>query len=227
MSISYPEITKNSEINNRSIQFANIVKNKFKNIVVPISDLIMSDNVINQSDFESYFLYGVLFELGYNLGIKKVLNKDIDVNEALKENARIMTFLKSNAISLFIAEKLHSVNEIKNLEKIQNIFFVDIIRTMRFGYSNDFSKSSIIIYNYLKKRGAISINRKNKYKLNHNKFKNAITDLITQIIVIQGNGNYNEAKMFIESNSVVPKEIKNTIQQISDNKTPIDILLND
>jgi len=226
VSISYPEITKSSKINNRSIQFANIVKNKFDNIIVPISNLIMLDNDIKQSDFESYFLFGVLFELGYNLGITKVLNKDINVNEALKETARIMTFLKSNAISLFIAEKLYSVDEIKDLEKIQNIFFVDIIRTMRFGYSNDFSKSSIIIYNYLKNRGAISINRKNKYKLNHKKFKNAITDLITQIIVIQGNGDYNQAKKFIKNNSIVPIEIKNTIQQISDNKTPIDILLN-
>jgi len=226
LSVSYPEITKNSKINNRNIQFANIIEAKFQNIIIPISEIVFNKNRIKTKDFEAFFLYSVCVELGYNLGIKKVLNKDIEVNEALKEYAKIMTIVKSSAISLFIAEKLHSVNEINNLDEIYNVFFVNSIRRIRFGYSSDYAKSSIIMYNYLKNNDAISVNKENKYTLDYNKIKESIPCLISKILSIQGNGNYNEAKKFIENNYFVPVEVKKTIKQISDNKTPIDIILN-
>lgn len=225
VSVSYPQITKNSETN-RNIQFANIVETKFKNIIIPISEIVLDKKQLKKSDFESFFLYGLFFELGYNLGIKKVINKDIEVSEALKEYARIMTIIKSHAISLFIAEKLYSVNEIDNLEKIYEVFFVDIIRTMRFGYSNDYAKASIIIYNYLKNEGAISINNKNKYSLDTKKIKSIIPNLISQILTIQGNGDYEKGKIFIKKNYEVADELKIIIPELSKNKIPIDILLN-
>ncbi len=51
--------------------------------------------------------------------------------------------------------------------------------------------------------------------------------LINKVITIQGEGDYNRANKFINSNSKYSVDLRSTIDKLSEYQIPIDILLKD
>ncbi|MBN1252988.1 MAG: hypothetical protein JXA16_12705 [Bacteroidales bacterium] len=186
----------------------------------------MDEDFKQFNNFEAFFLNSIFFELGLNLGLKKLINRDIKVRDALKEYSTVLDVVKAYTIGLYFAEKLYSVGEIKDIRENYTVFLLSLIRTLRFGYSNDYARASTIIFNFIEKQGCITYTSDKKFKLDFDKLKIAIPDLISQVVVIQGNGNYLEAKKFVESNSDVSEQLSKIIVKLSDNQIPTDIKLN-
>ncbi|MBN2757295.1 MAG: hypothetical protein JXR51_08975 [Bacteroidales bacterium] len=227
ISVSYPNLSKYLDNrNNRNIQFVNILQAKYDNILNPIANHVLDEDFKQFNNFEAFFLNSIFFELGLNLGLKKLINRDIKVRDALKEYSTVLDVVKAYTIGLYFAEKLYSVGEIKDIRENYTVFLLSLIRTLRFGYSNDYARASTIIFNFIEKQGCITYTSDKKFKLDFDKLKIAIPDLISQVVVIQGNGNYLEAKKFVESNSDVSEQLSKIIVKLSDNQIPTDIKLN-
>lgn len=226
ISVTYPSAFNKTASKKRVIiQFKNIIDAKYQNILLPIAKLIIDPEQQNLLSKEAFFQNNLFSELGIRLGIKEVLNTGEPVRSTLKEYATLMDLVKAYAMSLYIAEKLYSAGEIKDLNSNYIVFLSEIFRTLRFGKSSSFSQSKVIIFNYLMSENAIQRNLHGYYKINQDKIKASIEKLINEVLVLQGNGDYKNVEKFVAKYNIIDKNLQKGLDKLANNQLFTDIIL--
>ena len=168
----------------------------------------------------------MFYEVGNCLGMTNTINNRGSVKQALREKYNIANELKSNILSLFFITKLQEMGGIlndKNLMDNYITFMSDIIRSVRFGASNSQAIANLIIYNYFNEYHAFSLNKFGKYIIDFDNMKKATTDLSQKILIIQGNGDYDEASKLIEKYGKINPELQKTHDKIANAGIPVDV----
>lgn len=210
----------------KNLQFKNIVALKFKEILQPISKIVLTDIQEEYISKDAFVLNAILYEMANSLGIKNTIDNNGTVREALNDYFTIADYLKSYSLSLFLAEKLYEVNEIDNdLRDNYFTFVVNLFRLIRFGLNNDYAISNLVCYNYLVENKAITYDNDSHIIINFDKIRPTIEQLIKDIIILQGNGDYEGVKNFIESRNYVDIYLYNIITIINEEKIPTDITI--
>ena len=128
---------------------------------------------------------------------------------------------------MFLAEKLSEVNEINtDLKENYFTFVVNLIRRIRFGLNNEYALSNLVCFNYLLENDAIEYDNENHIVIDYEKMKIATENLTKKIIILQGDGDYEGVKKFIDEHTFVDQTLFDIITQINDDKLPTDILIN-
>ncbi len=228
ISVSYPVLENLPDsVNNRNIHFVNAISEKYEHIIKPITNTLIVKDQQKYTTFEAFFLNNIFWEFGLHLGIKNVISTNKPVRKSLKEYATVLDFVKAYTMSLYISEKLYSVGEIENINENYTTFLSGMFRTIRFGKSSPYSISNVIIFNYLIEKKAIKQNVAGRYSINFDKMQEAIPELIKKVITIQGDGNYEAARKFINTNSKFTNDLSKSINKLFENQIPIDILFKD
>ncbi|MBN2663123.1 MAG: hypothetical protein JXR68_05695 [Bacteroidales bacterium] len=210
----------------KNVQFKNIIEFKFNSVAKPISDVILTDNQKVYLSQEAFFINTILYEMGGSLGIRNTINNNGTVRNALRDYFTIADYIKNYTLSLFLAEKLSEVGEIENdLKENYFTFVVDLIRLIRFGLQNDYAVSNLVFYNYLVETKAITYDGNGHIVIDYENMKTANNSLTTKIIVMQGNGDYDGLKSFIEKYKVIDVRLQNLINSINDKNIPTDMIL--
>ncbi|OFX70988.1 MAG: Zn-dependent hydrolase [Bacteroidetes bacterium GWE2_29_8] len=210
----------------RRLQLKNTMKAKFDNILMPISNQLISKNEISYVSFEAFFNNVMFHEIAHGLGIKNTINKKGTVKDALKETYNSIEECKADILGVFLVSKLFEKGIITEGEIKNNYvtFIAGIFRSVRFGASSAHGKSNMIQFNTFIEKGAIKLNEDGTYAIDFDKMKDAISYLGNQILTIQGEGDYDAAKKLIETKSVVPQELQNALNNINNAKIPVDVV---
>ena len=110
------------------------------------------------------------------------------------------------------------------LESYYTTFLASIFRSVRFGSSSAHGIANLIRFNYFKERGAFLKDELGMYRVDMDKFKKAIDSLSARILTLQGDGNYQEVKAFVEKYGVMGEELKNDLDRINAAGVPVDIV---
>jgi hypothetical protein len=145
----------------------------------------------------------------------------------MKDKASALEEGKADILGLFLEEELLKMNELtSDPRESYTTFTAGIFRSIRFGAASAHGKANLITYNYFKEKEAFSRDSIGIYSVNYDKIGAAIAALANDIIVIQGNGDYNAAAAFIEKYSVLPTELTNDLEKINQKEIPVDIVFN-
>ncbi len=209
----------------KNLQFKNTIEYKFDEVAKPISEIILTEEQNNLVTSNAFFVNTILYEMAGSLGIRNTLNGKGSVRNALKEYYTVSSYIKNYALSLFLAEKLNEVNELEN-NIIENYytFVVDLVRLIRFGMNNEYAVSNLVCYNYLVENEAIKYD-KNQIIIDYEKIKIATEKLTKDIIIMQGDGDYEAVKTFIESHKYIDKNLYDLINNINQKNVPTDIVI--
>lgn len=210
----------------RKLQLKNSMKAKFDNILIPISNLVITESQRKHIKFESFFQNTMFHEVAHGIGIKNTINKKGTVRDALGEEYSAFEEDKADITGLFLAKKLHEMKELTEGEVMDNYvtFVAGIFRSIRFGAASAHGKANLARYNYLMSKGAITRDQKGFYTVNFDKMTMAMEELIANILKIQGDGNKEAAKQYITKNGVETKELKEDLEKIKNAKIPRDIV---
>ncbi|RLD61671.1 MAG: Zn-dependent hydrolase [Bacteroidetes bacterium] len=227
ISIVYPFVGQEGyNKGSRKLEFKNVMKAKFEKILKPISNVVIDADQLSHVKFDSFFEISMFYEVGNCLGMTNTINNRGSVKQALREKYNIANELKSNILSLFFITKLQEMGGIlndKNLMDNYITFMSDIIRSVRFGASNSQAIANLIIYNYFNEYHAFSLNKFGKYIIDFDNMKKATTDLSQKILIIQGNGDYDEASKLIEKYGKINPELQKTHDKIANAGIPVDV----
>ena len=207
----------------KNIQFKNVIEYKFDAISKAIAQKALVPQQAQQVTAQAFFENTILYEMANSLGIRNTINGKGTVRKALKNYFKIADYLKNYTLSLFLADKLNEVNELSSeIEQNYYTYVVDLLRLIRFGSDNDYAITNLIIYNYLVDYGAI------KYKAGHlyidfETMQKANNDLIKKIIIMEGNGDYEGFKNFVEKYNYKDKNLQNLIYMLNTDTIPTDI----
>ena len=221
-----PEVRKN--YGSRKLQLKNTMQAKFENILVPISNLLVSESQRQYIDFDAFFSNTLFHEVAHGLGVDYTTNGKGYVREALKENYSAIEECKADIMGLYIASKLSQMGEAGNKNLMTNYvtFMAGTLRSVRFGAASAHGTANTMTFNYMEKAGAFIRNEESDtYSIDFRKMNNAIIRLMKDIIYIQANGDYEKGAALIQEQGSIKRQLQTDINRLNDFNIPVDIHL--
>ena len=212
----------------RKLQLKNAMKAKFDKIVVPISEVLVAPEARQNIKFDAFFANVMFHEVAHGLGIKNTLDGKGTVRHALKEQYSAIEEAKADILGLFLVTKLHEMGEYTNttLEENYTTFMAGIFRSVRFGAASAHGKANMIEFNYLAGEGAFTRDENGLYNIDFPKMKLAVEKLGGDILVAQGNGDYEFVKNWIATDGIIKPELQADLDKLAGSGIPKDIVYN-
>ncbi|MDT8392808.1 MAG: Zn-dependent hydrolase [Bacteroidales bacterium] len=209
----------------RKLQLKNAMKAKFDKILVPISDLLIDPDQRQYITFTAFFENTMFHEVGHAMGIKNTINGTGTVREALKEQYSAIEEGKADIMGLYLVTRLYEMGELDEGEVMDNYvtFFAGIFRSSRFGAASSHGKANMMRFNYFAEQDAFSINEDGTYTVNFEQMQQAMISLMQKILTIQGNGDYDGAKAWVEESAMVPEGLQTDLDRLNSSNIPVDI----
>ncbi|MBN2667826.1 MAG: Zn-dependent hydrolase [Bacteroidales bacterium] len=209
----------------RKLQLKNAMKAKFDKILVPISEIVITPEQRQHIKFTAFFENTMFHEVGHAMGIKKTLDGTQTAREALKEVYSSLEEGKADIMGLWLVTQLYEMGELTEGEVMDNYvtFMAGIFRSVRFGAASSHGKANAMRYYYFKERGAFTINEDGTYTVNFEKMKEASIAIMLDILHIQGDGNYDKAKTWVEKDGIVTEDFQKVLDKINSAGIPVDV----
>ena len=165
-------------------------------------------------------------EVAHGLGIKNTINGNGVVRKALQEQYSALEEGKADILGLFLITQLAEMGELgeKNLMDNYVTFMASIFRSVRFGVASSHGKANMIRFYYLQEKEAFTKDETTgTYRIDFDKMQTAMNDLAAEILIIQGNGDYEKAKEMVENMGFIREELQKDLDRISKAGIPRDI----
>jgi hypothetical protein len=211
----------------RKLQLKNSMKAKFENILLPISKILIDPSQHQYIDFDAFFENTMFHEVAHGLGIKNTINGKGTVREALKETASAIEEGKADILGLYIVTHLAETGELKNKDLMTNYvtFMAGIFRSVRFGAASAHGKANMIRFNYFLEKEAFTRNPETgTYHVDFARMKEAMNQLSEEILVLQGNGDYEKAKKMVDQLGIINTRLQQDLDRINEAGIPVDIV---
>jgi len=211
----------------RRLQIKNSMLAKFNKILIPIADELIAEDQRQHITFDAFFGNTMFHEVAHGLGIKTTLDGSGTVRQALKEHSSALEEGKADILGLYMVQKLREMGEITEGELMDNYvtFLAGIFRSVRFGASSAHGRANMIRFNYFNDSGAFSRDPESgKYRVNVAEFEQAIKDLGRDILVLQGNGDYDKVAAFVAEKGNVSAQLQADLNQLDAISIPVDIV---
>ncbi len=211
----------------RRLQIKNSMLAKFNQILMPISNELIAEDQRQHITFDAFFGNTMFHEVAHGLGIKNTLDGSGTVRQALKEHSSALEEGKADILGLYMIQKLREMGEITEGELMDNYvtFLAGIFRSVRFGASSAHGRANMIRFNYFSDAGAFSRNPDTgHYRVNVSEFEQAIKNLGNDILVLQGDGDYDKVAAFVVEMGNVSAQLQADLNRLDALSIPVDIV---
>jgi hypothetical protein len=200
---------------------------KFKKSLVPISERVLDPADAQKVTFDAYFTEVILHEISHVLGVNYVTLPDgtkTTVNKALKDLNTPVSEAKADVVGIYnvplLVQKGWFPKE-KETE-IYTSYLAGMFRSMRFGATEAHGLGVLLQFNFLREKGAFVYDpAAMKFKVDFAKIKDAVRDLARQFLILEGDGNYDNVRKFIDRYGQMDDITKQMIEKLAD--IPVDI----
>lgn len=202
----------------RKLQLKNAMQAKFEKILVPIANLLIDTAQLKYIKFDAFFENVMFHEVAHGLGLKNTIDKKQTVRDALKESYSGIEENKADILGLFFVVRLYEMGELpgKNLMDNYVTFMAGIFRSVRFGATSAHGKANMMRFNYFKEKEAFTRNPETgRYTVNFDKMTEAMNSLAARILKVQGDGNYEAAKAWIEKDGNIDVQLQQDLDKIA------------
>lgn len=212
----------------RRLQLKNAMKAKFDKILLPIAEVILDKEQLNNVKFDAFFSNVTFHEVAHGLGIKNTVSGKGPVREALQAQYSAWEEAKADILGLFMVQQLIENGEINNItvEDAYITFIAGIFRSVRFGSSSAHGQANMMCFNFFEKAGAFSRNNEGIYHIDVEKAKNAMVEWASLILKVEGEGDLEFATQYNKNNSIISENLKADLQKIAERNIPRDIFFN-
>jgi phage baseplate assembly protein gpV len=215
------------EKGSRKLQLKNSMRAKFDNILVPISKVVIAPEQQQHVKFDAFFENTMFHEVAHGLGIKMTLDGTQSVREAMKETASSIEEAKADILGLYMVAKLVEMGELTEKDLMDNYvtFMAGIFRSVRFGAASAHGKANMMRFNYFQEQGAFSYDQETGYyTVDFDKMTEAMNSLSAEILVMQGDGNYEKAKQMLAEKGNIRPALQADLDRIANAGIPRDIV---
>lgn len=210
----------------RKLQLKNAMQAKFEKILVPIANMLIDESQRKHITFDAFFENTTFHEVAHGMGVMNTVNGKGTVRDALLDQYSVIEEAKADIMGLYLVTKLYEMEEITSGELMDNYvtFFAGIFRSTRFGAGSAHGKANMLSMNYFAQEGAFEYQKNGTYRVNFEEMKSAVESLVEKVVVIQGDGNIEEAREWVERDGVMSTTLKQDLDRVNDSGIPVDIV---
>ena len=209
----------------RRLQLKNVIRAKFDNIMVPITNVLIDSSQRHHVTFDAFFANTMFHEVAHGLGIKNTINGKGTVRAALKQHASALEEGKADILGLYMIQQLNAKGELTNDIKDNMVtFLAGIFRSVRFGAADAHGIANMVRFNFFEEKGAFERNADGTYKVNFDKMQIAMEELSNLILTLQGNGDYDGVAKLVEEKGVISPQLQADLDRLGDANIPVDVI---
>ncbi|RPI44107.1 MAG: Zn-dependent hydrolase [Bacteroidetes bacterium] len=218
-----------AEKGSRKLQLKNAIRYKFQEILVPIGNVLIAEDQRDHVTFDAFFENTMYHEVAHGLGINQTISGKGTVREALKEQYSALEEGKADILGLFLITRMHEMGMMDERNLMDNYvtFMASIFRSIRFGVASSHGKANMIRFYYFQEQGAFSRDpATGTYRIDFEKMQEAMNLLATQILTIQGEGDYETARNLVGEKGYIRNELQVDLDRLRELSIPVDIVFN-
>jgi hypothetical protein len=211
----------------KKVFLKNMQEAKFDKILVPISRKVLAEEDAEHVSFYAYFTETLLHEISHVFGVNYITLGDgtkTTVNKALGDKYSAIEECKATIVGMhnvpFLVEK-GLIPKDKERE-IYTTYLAGMFRSIRFGTHEAHGLATLMELNFHRETGAFLYDpTTRKFSVDLDKIQNSITEMARQILILEGDGNYENAAAFITKYGKVDQVIQSLLDSLTD--IPVDI----
>jgi hypothetical protein len=210
----------------RRLQLKNAMRAKFDNIMLPISETLLAADQRPHVTFDAFFANTMFHEVAHGLGIKYTVSDQQSVRESLRDVFSALEEGKADILGLNMITELLESGELTDGELMDYYatFLAGIFRSVRFGAASAHGQANMIRFNYFAERNAFAKTDDGLYRVVPEKMKSAVTELSRDILMLQGDGDYDKAAAFVERYGSAGPELIADLDRLSQRGIPVDVV---
>lgn len=179
----------------KKVMLRNVMRAKFDKILMPIASDVFPSSIVAQIEFQPWFINVLMHELAHGLGPQSV-------NKTLKERHSALEEAKADVTGLYNIGVL-AERGLYSKDFVRQAYFghaADLFRSTRFGTADAHGQAALIQFNWLAERGAIyrTGGAVPQFAIDYDKYVTANRELATEILTIQGTGDYDRAGRLLQ-----------------------------
>jgi hypothetical protein len=197
----------------------NVQQAKFDSILKPIAARVLPAGAQGDLDFESFFTHILAHEMTHGIGPHQ------GVRQNLKELYSAIEEAKADITGLFMLQYLydHGMQHGAKAEaQLYTTFLASAFRSVRFGITEAHGRGMALQFNYLTDKGAFVAHADGTFSVDAWKIKGAVRDLARDLMTIEAEGNYREAKRLLDTLAIIRPPMRAALDKLKDLPTDID-----
>jgi hypothetical protein len=210
----------------KKVILSNVLGAKYERILKPIGPLVL---VPEQAALvvKKYMQLETLFhELSHSLGPGTIdmAGRKTTVSDELKDQASAMEEAKADVMGVWNLLLMMEKGELPVAEKDQLFatYFAGIFRAMRWGTEEAHGRGAAMQFGYLATKGAFAWDAAaRRYRIDLPKMESGIRELLREMIMLQGNGDYAGTKAMLDRWVALEPQAKGVIASMT--AIPVDI----
>jgi len=211
----------------RRLQLKNAMRAKFDAILLPLAGELIVPEQRGRITFDAFFENVMFHEVAHGLGIKRTLDGERTVREALSDLAGTLEEGKADVLGLYMIGQLGQMGELDatKLEDNYVTFLAGIFRSVRFGAGSAHGQANMAAFNFLQEQSAFTRDAQTgHYRVDFEKMQPAVDALSARILTLQGDGDHAAARAFLDQYGKVGPELQADLDRIARTDIPVDIV---
>ena len=207
------------EKGSKRVMLNNIQEAKFESILKPIAARVLPKGAQADLNFDAFFTHILAHEMTHGIGPHH------NVRQNLKEVYSAIEEAKADVTGLFMLQYLydHGMQHSPDAEqKLYTTFLASAFRSVRFGITEAHGRGMALQFNYLTDKGAFVANPDGTFRVDASKIKGAVRDLAHDLMTIEAEGNYREAKRLLDTLAIIRPPMQKALDALKDLPTDID-----
>ncbi len=208
----------------RKVILKNVIQAKYKAILEQIAEVLIEREFLKEVSFDGFYLHTILHELSHPLGTDYIYpqEKEISVRHALREYYSAVEEAKADVLAQWSALYLSAQHKISAeiFRQIAASQLASMFRAMRFSTTTAHGLANLLQLNFLIEKNAVQRIR-GRYRIDFEKYQPAVCHLASVLLTIEGKGDYQEARNFINSYGKVSPELRKDLDLLK--QIPVDI----
>lgn len=213
------------EKGSKRVMLRNVQDAKFRHVLLPIAQVALSPADRPQVSFDAFFTHILVHELMHGLGPHgiTVAGRRTTVRQELRDTYSAIEEAKADISSLWALQYLIDRGELPaSLEDtLYTTFLASAFRSLRFGITEAHARGIAIQLNTLIDAGAVRVAADGTFSIVRERVRDAVTALTRDIMTLQAEGDYDEARALIDRLGVVRPEAQRVLDRLAD--VPVDI----
>jgi hypothetical protein len=209
----------------KRVMLKNMQDAKFNRVLVPISKVALSAADQRNLSFDAFFTHILMHELMHGLGPHniEVGGRATTVRQELKETYSAIEEAKADVSGLWALRQLADRKLIDPAitRTMYTTFLASAFRSIRFGINEAHGRGIAVQLNYLLDAGAFKVMPGGTFAVDETKIGEAVTALTREIMTLQAEGSYAQAKALIDRLGTVRPQVQRVLDRLA--AVPVDI----